>query len=99
MAKNRYLEFESVSKLPASCQEIRDNQIFDEKNGLWLIQPHLDYQPFHVNCSFPADSSLPADTILKPKMSGYGFTSLPNSSSGCQQPGCYQGKGYLKPCF
>ena len=81
-------------KLPASCQEVRDNPIYNEKNGLWFIQPTLDYEPFYVNCSFPTDVSLPAETILQPKMSGFGFTSLPNSSSGCHEPGCYQGKLY-----
>ena len=86
--------FENLFKLPASCQEVRDNPIYNEKNGLWFIQPTLDYEPFYVNCSFPTDVSLPAETILQPKMSGFGFTSLPNSSSGCHEPGCYQGKLY-----
>ena len=90
--KNAIDVYENLSKLPASCQEIRDNQIFDEKDGIWLIQPHLDFEPFHVNCSFPTDLKLPAETILKPKTSGYGYTSLPNSSSGCHDPGCYQGE-------
>ena len=90
--KNAIGVYENLSKLPASCQEIRDNQIFDEKDGIWLIQPHLDFEPFHVNCSFPNDLKLAAETILKPKTSGYGYTSLPNSSSGCHDPGCYQGE-------
>ena len=77
--------------LPASCQEVLDNPLFIAKNGTLKIQPNINFDPFYVDCSFPYGSNF-AETILNPKMSGYGYTALPNSSNGCQDPGCFQDK-------
>ena len=77
-------------KAPASCQEYFDNLVRDD--GVYLIQPSLDYDPFNVTCSFNETSGIATTVLFHAHEKQFQYTSLPGSSDGCADPGCFRDK-------
>ena len=79
-------EIMDIDRTYASCQEHYDNGFTSD--GIYLIQPSYDVDSFYVDCSFEEGT---ATTTLKHTHSNpTGFTSLPLTSDGCYEPGCFQ---------
>jgi len=70
----------------ASCQEHYDNGV--KSNGIYLIQPSYDVDPFYVNCSF--ENGIATTSLEHTHSNPTGFTSLPLTSDGCYEPGCFK---------
>ena len=77
-------------KAPASCQEYFDNLVRDD--GVYLIQPSLDYDPFNVTCTFNETSGIATTVLFHTHEKQFQYTSLPGSSDGCADPGCFRDK-------
>ena len=77
-------------KAPASCQEYFDNLVRDD--GVYLIQPSLDFDPFNVTCTFNETSGIATTVLFHTHEKQFQYTSLPGSSDGCADPGCFRDK-------
>ena len=77
-------------KAPGSCQEYFDNLVRDD--GVYPIQPSLDYDPFNVTCTFNETSGIATTILFHEHDKQFQYTSLPGSSDGCADPGCFRDK-------
>ena len=77
-------------KIPASCQEYFDNLI--REDGIYPIQPSLDNDPFNVTCEFDETFGLARTILSHEHEQPLQITSIPGSSDGCAEPGCFKDK-------
>ena len=69
-------------KIAASCDELA--QRGETQSGEYQIKPTIDIEPFTVTCDF---SEAIAKTIISHDHGGYGITSTPGQSDGCEDAG------------
>ena len=77
-------------KAPGSCQEYYDNLV--REDGVYPIQPSLDYEPFNVTCEFNETTDLASTILFHEHEKPFQYTSIPGSSDGCAEPGCFKDK-------
>ena len=77
-------------KAPASCQEYYDNLV--REDGVYPIQPSLDYDPFNVTCKFNETFGIGKTILFHEHEQPVQFTAIPGSSEGCGEPGCFTDK-------
>jgi len=82
----KFLKGLDTERTYASCQELYDNGF--RTDGIYWIQPSYDLVSFNVMCTFTDNV---ATTTLSHNVSNpSGFTSLPLSSDGCYERGCFE---------
>jgi len=79
---------EGKIKAHASCQQHYDEGA--RNDGIYSIQPTIDYAPVDVYCTFNTHEHMGITSIEHTHQHNHTITATPGTSNGCADPGCFK---------